>query len=102
MIGPKEYKATPSGTHYRLGTPDELVATLERLRVNRVRVAVVYEGDSVVEFGRVGRSCGPTLRVPVLLHGLRSPTPGEIHTTCVREVRTEDGERVLYAAARGS
>jgi hypothetical protein len=93
----EQYKEAPSGTHYRLGTPPALIATLERARENRYRVAVIYEGDSVPEFGRVGRSTG-SLKVPLLVHNARSSGGGEICTRIVREVRTAAGGHLLYAA----
>ncbi len=92
-----EYKEAPSGTFYRLGTPPALIATLERARENRYRIAVVYEGDSVPEFGRVGRSTG-SLKVPLLVHNARSCGGGEICTRIVREVRTAAGGHLLYEA----
>lgn len=93
-----DYKVSRDGTHFRLDTPDEVVEVLERARLNRFRIAVIYEGDSVPEYGRVGRSTGPTLKVPLLLHNLRSSGGGEISTTIIREIRTSDGKELLYRA----
>ena len=94
-----DYKEAPGGTHYRVGTPDGLIEALERARLNRFRIAVVYEGDSAIEFGRVGRSLGPTLKVPLLVHNARSTGGGEICTRIVREVRTAAGGHLLYSQA---
>jgi hypothetical protein len=96
MIDVNDYRETPGGTHYRVGTPDEVVATLERARVNRTRLAIVYRDDSVPEFGRVGRSTGPKLRVPLLIHNLRSSGGGEISRTAIDLIMTSDGQQVLY------
>lgn len=91
-----DYVETSSGTHYRVGTPDEVVLVLERARVNRTRLAIIYRDESVTEYGRVGRSCGPQLRVPILIHNLRSMGGREIATTVIRLIMTSDGKRVLY------
>ena len=91
-----DYKETPGGTHYRVGTPDALIEALERARLGRYRVAIVYEAESVPEFGRVGRSTGPALKVPLLVHNSRSHGGGEICTRIVKEVRTAAGGHLLY------
>ncbi len=101
MIDVNDYKEAPGGTHYRVGTPDALIQALERARVQRYRIALSYEGDSVVEFGRVGRSLGPRLKVPQLVHNARSTGGGEISTRIVREVRTAAGGHLLYQAEGG-
>jgi hypothetical protein len=91
-----DYVEAPSGTHYRVGTPAALVEVLERARVGQFRVSILYTWDDVPERGRVGRSLGPTLKVPLLVHNTRSRGGGEIHTPLVREVRTAAGGRLLY------
>lgn len=94
----EQYKEAPSGTFYRLETPLALIAVLEHAREYRYRIAVVYEGDSVPEFGRVGRSTG-SLKVPLLVHNARSYGGGEICTRIVQEVRTAVGGHLLYSQA---
>lgn len=94
----EDYKETPAGTHFRLGTPEEVIEVLERARVNRYRIAVVYQGDSVPEYGRVGRTTGPALKVPMLIHNTRSTGGSPICTTIIREIRTTEGGRILYQA----
>lgn len=77
------YKVTESGTAYDKNTPDDLVATIERLRNNRTRVRL-YFGDSSTGrdweeqysvFGRIGRSTG-SIKIPLLISSSRS-TGGE-------------------------
>lgn len=94
-----DYTVSRDGTHFKNGTPAAVVEVLERARINRFRIEVVYQGDSVPEYGRVGRSTGPALRVPVLLYNARSSGGGEISTTIIREIRTSNGKQLLYQAA---
>lgn len=93
-----DYRVSPDGTHFRLETPDAVVEVLERARINRFRIAVVYQGDSVPEYGRVGRSTG-SIKIPILLHNTRSTGGSGICTTIIREIRTTDGGRILYQVA---
>jgi len=97
LLSVSDYRVSPGGTHFRLETPDAVVEVLERARINRFRIAVVYQGDSVPEYGRVGRSMG-SIKIPILLHNTRSTGGSGICTTIIREIRTTDGERVLYRA----
>ena len=95
MINLSDYRETPSGTFYRVGTSDEVIFVLERARVNRTRLAIVYRDDSVPEFGRVGRSTGE-LKVPLLVHNMRSTGGSEICTRIIRAISTSDGQQLLY------
>lgn len=96
MINVNDYRETPSGTHYRLDTPDEVVEVLERIRVSRQRVAIIYHAESTPVFGRVGRSMGPTLKVPLVIHNTRSSGGEPVCTTIISEIRTSDGKQILY------
>lgn len=96
MINASDYREV-NGTHYRVGTPDDLIAVLERVRANRQRVAIVYQAESSPEFGRVGRSSG-SIKIPILVHNTRSSGGGGICTTIVLEVRSSDGKQLLYQA----
>lgn len=98
MINVNDYREV-NGTHYRNGTPDELIAVLERVRENRQRVAIVYQAESTPVFGRVGRSCGPQLKVPLVIHNARSRGGEPICIGIVLEVRSSDGKQILYQAA---
>jgi len=93
LLSVSDYRVSPGGTHFRLETPDAVVEVLD----NRFRIAVVYQGDSVPEYGRVGRSMG-SIKIPILLHNTRSTGGSGICTTIIREIRTTDGGRVLYRA----
>ena len=92
------YKLTSGGTHYRQDTPEELIKVLERARVSRQRVAIVYRAESAPVYGRIGRSMGPTLRVPLILHTTRSNGGEPVCTSIIAEVRTSDGSHILYQA----
>ena len=99
LLKVSDYKETAGGTHYRVGTPDEVIAVLERARLNRQRLAIVYRAESAPVFGRIGRSCGPTLKVPLVLHNTRSSGGEPVSTTIIEQIRTSDGSQILYQAS---
>jgi len=87
-----------NGTFYDVGTDPEVIQVLERARESRTRLAVVYEPESSIQFGRVGRSVGP-VKVPLLVHNSRSLGGEPICTRIVTEIRESAGGRVLYRKA---
>jgi len=98
MINVNDYHEV-NGTHYHNDTPDELIVVLERARENRQRVAIVYQAESIPVFGRIGRSCGPQLKVPLVIHNTRAHGGDPICTGIVLEIRSSDGKQLLYQAA---
>lgn len=103
VIGDKtmEYVVDPDGTHYRVGTPVDVIHILERARRNDTIVRVFYgdvetgrdwteEYDTI---GRVGRSMGP-IKIPLLIANARSMGGGSILTDCI--VRITIGKRDVY------
>ncbi len=99
MINVNDYRETPGGTHYRLDTPPALVDVLERIRTSRQRVAIIYRAESAPVFGRISRSMGPKLKVPIIVHNTRSFGGEPVCTTIIAEIRTSDGKQILYQAA---
>ena len=98
MINVNDYRETSDGTHFKLDTPPKLVEALEGIRLSRQRVAIFYRAESSPVFGRVGRSCGPALKVPLVIHNARSSGGEPICTGIVTEIRTSDGKQILYQA----
>lgn len=87
-----------NGTFYDAGTAPEVIQVLERARETRTRLAVVYEPESAIQFGRVGRSMGP-VKIPLLVHNSRSLGGEPICTRIITEIRESAGGRVLYRRA---
>ena len=92
-----DYKVV-DGTFYALNTPAEVIRVLEQARLARTRLAITYGGSDVF-CGRVGRSMGP-VKVPLLLHNVRSRGGEPLSTTGIAEIRESRGGRVLYRAQK--
>ena len=94
---------TINGTSYHDETPDDVIAILEKARLNRTRLHVSL-GDTLTgkdwleEFethGYIGRSMGP-VKVPLIIANRRSTGGGAILDHCIVRIRTSQGGRVLY------
>ncbi len=97
-----------NGVYYRDGTPDEVVRVLDSARRHRTRLRLHYghtEPDHP-ECGRdwmeendlegyVSNSVGP-LKVPILVHNVRSDGGMAILDNCIIKITTAKGKRVLY------
>src|SRR5574338_1728658 len=92
-----KYKVV-NGTHYTVDTPDEVCQVLERARERRRRLAIAFREERQPEYGRVGRSLGPTRKVPLLVHNTRSLGGGPIWTTGIVEIRDSATKELLYMA----
>jgi len=101
----KQYK-TFSGTSYDARTPDEVVAVLERARLNKTRLHISLgetDGpnagrDWLEEWGShgyIGRSTG-TVKIPLLIANRRSLGGPGLLDHCIIRIRTSAGGRVLY------
>jgi hypothetical protein len=97
MVNASDYTEV-NGTHYRNGTPDGVVKVLEKARATRQRLAIVYRAESAPVYGRVSRSTGPELKVPLVVHNARSMGGEPICTTIVEEIRVAAGGALLYKA----
>ena len=97
-----DYKEV-NGTFYHAETSPDVIAIMERCRVNRTRIIVdlgnVETGESWNEhyetIGYVGRSMGP-VKVPLLVFNRRSMGGGTILSHCIIGIKTSKGKRTLY------
>lgn len=97
--GVNKYKITPDGTAYHIDTPDDLVAVLQRLRLEGTRIKLDYgdvkTGESWGEVhdvaGRISRSTGK-FKVPILLNNSRSSGGGSIITDRILSIRYSNGK----------
>lgn len=101
----KQYKVV-NGTSYDARTPDEVVAVLEKARLNRQRVHVSLGETEGPQAGRdwleehsvhgmIGRSTG-SIKIPLIVHNRRSLGGPGLLDHCVVKVRTAAGGHVLW------
>lgn len=97
------YKITESGTAYHAETPMQVIAVLEKARMNRQRIKVYFgntetgkdwneEHDTI---GYIGRS-GGTIKIPLLVHNARSLGGGALLDHCIVKIKEAKGGLVLY------
>jgi len=104
----KQYKVmkTPDGSSmaFNSKTPDDLCHLLISLHHTRERVLLIY-GDPATgyvwrsatpERGRIGRSCGGSRKIPLLVRTSRSMGGEAVFDDMILEVRQSVGGRVLY------
>ena len=95
-----------NGTSYDERTQDEVIAILEKARLNRTRLHVSLgetEGPNTGRdwleendvYGFVGRSTG-TIKIPLLIHNRRSLGGPGLLDHCVVRIRTSQGGRILW------
>lgn len=98
----KKYKVV-NGTSYHIGTSDEIIRILERMREQHVRLLLDYgdteTGQSWGEFhdvaGYIGRSMGPT-KIPLLIYNERSQSGGGVLDDCIVQILTSRDRREIY------
>ncbi len=98
----EKYKVV-NGTSYHIGTSDEIIKILERMREQHVRLLLDYgdteTGQSWGEVhdvaGYIGRSLGPT-KIPLLIYNERSQGGGGILDDCIVQILTSRDRRVIY------
>lgn len=91
------------GTHYHIHTADEVIRVLEKVRKESIRISIDYGDTKTGEswgklfetVGKVGRCTGP-IRVPLLLHNIRSTGGDFIYTNNIIEIKTTKEKEILY------
>ena len=99
----KDYKEV-NGTSYDVRTNDDIINVLENCRRNGTRIILDYgdttTGESWNEVyditGRLGRSTG-NVKIPILLHNVRSIGGGAILDHCIIGIKESKGGKVLYS-----
>lgn len=98
----KEYKVV-NDTSYDSRTPDDLVRLLEKVRLEKMRIVIVY-GDVetckpweevIANRGRIGRSSG-SVKIPILIKTDRSMGGEGILDHCIIQIKESLGGKVLY------
>lgn len=92
-----------NGTAYHIETPDNLVITLESLRVQRIRIKLYYGdpktgkcwNDEHYTMGYISRSTG-TIKIPLLIANSRSHGGGGLLDHCIIKIRESKGKHVRY------
>ena len=99
---PREYIKV-NGTYYKKGTHKDVIDILEDCRATNTRIVLDYGdtetgrswGEVYGITGTVGRSTG-TIKIPLLIHNVRSSGGGAILTDCIIGIKTSKGKRGLY------
>ena len=91
-----------NGTSYYYKTDPQIIKILEELRQNKTRIILKYGDENgetcndVSEMtGRIGRSSGK-IKIPVLVHNLRSIGGRGILTDRIVKIVTSKGKKVIY------
>ena len=91
-----------NGTTYNDKTPEDLIRVLEKIRLNGIRCHFHY-GDAKtgrpwgdVETGRLGRSMGPKMKIPITLYNRRSIAGAGLLDHCVIKITKTRGGECLY------
>ena len=98
----KQYKEV-NGTSYNTETPNQLIEVLEAARKNKTRVIIDYGNTTTKQSwnetfdttGYISRSTG-RIKVPILIHNIRSTGGGSILDNCILSVKESKGKKVLY------
>ena len=98
----QKYKVV-NGTSYHIGTTDEMVKELEKIRCAGLRVLLDYGdvetgqswGEVFDTAGTIGRSMGPT-KIPILLHNIRSTGGSGILDDCIVRILGSRDRNVIY------
>lgn len=103
-----DYAGSERGTRYDGRTPSDLIALLEKVRMSRQRVRVVYGNvftgeawDDMYERGTIGRSMGRDgTGIPLLVKTSRSMGGEALTTQSILRVHESAGGKVLYSRER--
>lgn len=98
----RQYKVV-NGTFYGAKTSDKVISILERCRRENIRVTLDYGdiktgcswGEVCDISGTIGRSCGD-IKIPLLIHNIRSMGGGGIPTDCIIGIKESRGGLALY------
>lgn len=88
-----------NGTSYDINTSSEVIALLEKYRINKNRIRIFYGKDGKCwneennTIGTIGRSTGAN-KIPLLIHNSRSLGGDSMLCDCIVRIDIKEGKKI--------